>query len=114
MPIPRNRRHSALGKLNPPRLGRTIDRDRLFEEIEQFSAAPGLWIAGPPGIGKTTLVATYLNRRALPCVWLQLDAGDIDPATFVHFLGAAAAPLTGRRQLRLPLPARTTCATCPT
>ena len=104
MPIPRNRRHSALGKLNPPRLGRTIDRDRLFEEIEQFSAAPGLWIAGPPGIGKSTLVATYLNRRALPCVWLQLDAGDIDPATFVHFLGAAAAPLAGRRQLRLPLP----------
>ena len=104
MSTPRNRRHATLGKLNPPRLGRTIDRDRLFEEIEQFSGAPGLWIAGPPGIGKTTLVATYLNRRALPCVWLQLDAGDIDPATFVHFLGAAATPLAGRRQLRLPLP----------
>ena len=72
--------------------------------MDQFSSAPGIWIAGPPGIGKTTLVATYLDTRSLPCLWLQLDSGDIDPATFVHFLGAAANQLEPQRKLRLPRP----------
>ncbi|HWS26271.1 MAG TPA: AAA family ATPase, partial [Xanthomonadales bacterium] len=97
-------RQTTLGKLSPPRLGRAIGRDRLFAEIEASSAAPGLWIAGPPGIGKTTLVATYLDAHSLPCLWLQLDAGDADPATFVHFLRVAAKRLAPRRQLRLLLP----------
>ena len=34
--------------------------------------------------GKTTLVATYLEARAIPSLWLQLDAGDADPATFAR------------------------------
>jgi DNA-binding SARP family transcriptional activator len=97
-------RAPLLGKLSPPRLGRVIGRDRLFGEIDQWAGAPGLWIAGPPGIGKTTLVASYLDARALPCLWLQLDAGDVDPATFVHFLRAAAARQAPRRKLRLPAP----------
>ncbi|MDO9195954.1 BTAD domain-containing putative transcriptional regulator [Rhodoferax sp.] len=94
----------SLGKLSPPRLGRVIGRERLFARMEQYAAAPGMWIAGPPGIGKTTLVATYVEARALPCLWLQLDAGDADPATFVHFLRAAAARHVPQRRLRLPLP----------
>lgn len=97
-------RQTTLGKLSPPRLGRVIGRDRLFGEIEQYSAAPGLWIAGPPGIGKTTLVATYLDTHSLPCLWLQLDSGDADPATFVHFLRVAAKRLAPRRRSRLLLP----------
>lgn len=97
-------RQITLGKLSPPRLGRAIGRDRLFAEIEQFSTAPGLWIAGPPGIGKTTLVATYLDAHSLPCLWLQLDAGDVDPATFVHFLRLAAKRLAPRRRMRVLLP----------
>jgi ATP/maltotriose-dependent transcriptional regulator MalT/DNA-binding SARP family transcriptional activator len=94
----------TLGKLSRPRLGRVVGRERLFAEMERLSTAPGLWIAGPPGIGKTTLVASYLDARALPCLWLQLDPGDADPATFVHFLRGAAARLARRRRLRLPLP----------
>lgn len=104
MPISHRKRPPTLGKLSPPRLGRVIDRERLFADLERFAAAPGMWIAGPPGIGKTTLVASYLEARALPCLWLQLDAGDIDPATFVHFLRAAAQQRAPRRRLRLPLP----------
>ncbi len=100
----RSDRQTTLGKLSPPRLGRVIGRDRLFAEIEQYSAAPGLWIAGPPGIGKTTLVATYLDTYSLPCLWLQLDAADVDPATFVHFLRVAAKRLVPRRRLRVLLP----------
>lgn len=104
MPTARAHRQPPLGKLSPPRLGRVFGRERLFARLDATSAAPGLWVAGPPGIGKTTLVATYLDARALPCLWLQLDAGDADPATFVHFLRAAAARAVPRRPLRLPAP----------
>ena len=104
MPIPRTRPQPVLGKSSPPRLGRSVARERLFAEIDSHATAPGLWVAGPPGIGKTTLVATHLDTRAVPCLWLQLDAADADPATFVYFLRAAAARLAPGRNLRLPLP----------
>jgi DNA-binding SARP family transcriptional activator len=81
-----------LGKTRPPRLGRVFGRERLFDAIDASPAA-AVWIAGPPGIGKTTLVATYLQSRAIPCLWLQLDAEDADPASFGHFLQMAAATL---------------------
>lgn len=55
----------SLGKLSPPRLGRVIGRERLFAAIEQSSTAPAMWIAGPPGVGKTTLVATYLDGKSV-------------------------------------------------
>ena len=104
MPIPRTRPQPVLGKSSPPRLGQSVARERLFAEIDSHATAPGLWVAGPPGIGKTTLVATHLDTRAVPCLWLQLDAADADPATFVHFLRAAAARIAPGRGLRLPLP----------
>ena len=104
MPSVRAVSQPALGKLRPPRLGRVFEREHLFAQLDATAAAPGLWVTGPPGIGKTTLVATYLEARAIPCLWLQLDAGDADPASFVHFLRAAAALVAPRRQLRLPLP----------
>jgi ATP/maltotriose-dependent transcriptional regulator MalT len=50
---------------------------------------------GPPGTGKTTLVANYIELRKLPCLWYQLDEGDGDVASFFHYLSLAmqiAAP----------------------
>ena len=103
-PSPRPKRPVAIGKTRPPRLGRVFGRERLFETIDASPAAV-IWIAGPPGIGKTTLVATYLQGRAIPCLWLQLDAGDADPASFAHYLQLAAAlpKPTGTRS-RAPSP----------
>jgi DNA-binding SARP family transcriptional activator len=56
-------------------------------------------VCGPPGAGKTTLVASYLVARKLPGLWYQVDQGDTDVATFFYYL-ARAAP--GRRRA-LPL-----------
>lgn len=71
---------------------RTFPRDRLFVRLEQaLGESAALWIQGPPGAGKTTLVRDFLESRGRRAIWLQLDAGDSDPATFFHSLTAAAA-----------------------
>ena len=64
-----------------------------------------MWICGPPGCGKTTLVSTYLEARNIPALWYRVDAGDDDLASFFYYLGVAgkrAAPRT-----RKPLPVLT-------
>ena len=82
---------SALGRYRPPRLGRVFLRERLFKVLDAHQASCGLWIAGPPGMGKTTLNATYLQARDVRCLWLQLDAADADAASFARALLAAGA-----------------------
>jgi DNA-binding SARP family transcriptional activator/uncharacterized protein (DUF2249 family) len=64
---------------------------------------PIIWVSGPAGSGKTTLVANYLDARKIPCLWYQIDEGDADPATFFYYLGQAAKKATPRIQKPLPL-----------
>jgi LuxR family maltose regulon positive regulatory protein len=62
-----------------------------------------VWVSGPPGGGKTTLLASYLVHIGVPCLWYQLDEGDADVATFFYYLGLAAAELGERGEDALPL-----------
>ncbi len=83
---------ATLPKLSRPRLVGAVARPRLFELLDQRRANPIIWIASPPGAGKTTLVAGYLEVRNLTHIWYQIDSGDNDPATFFYYLGRAAPP----------------------
>ena len=103
-PSHRPTRPPTLGKLRPPRLGKVFDREGLFSQLDAHASTPLLWVWGPPGMGKSTLVATYLSARAIPCLWLQLDESDADVASFVHFLREAAACIAPRRKLQMPMP----------
>ncbi len=47
-------------------------------------------MSGPPGSGKTTLVADYTARQRIDCLWYQIDRGDADVASFFHYLSRAA------------------------
>jgi LuxR family maltose regulon positive regulatory protein len=64
-----------------------------------------VWIVGPPGAGKTTLVVSYLQVRELTCLWYQVDSGDADPASFYYLAQALPQARAARREpLRLLTP----------
>ncbi|MBI2088554.1 MAG: AAA family ATPase, partial [Deltaproteobacteria bacterium] len=46
-------------------------------------------MTGPPGSGKTTLVASYVKSRRLRTLWYQVDEGDSDVATFFYYMSLA-------------------------
>lgn len=63
---------------------------------------PLIWVSGPGGCGKTTLVGSYLVARKIPCLWYQVDGGDKEPATFFHYLGQAAKRAFPKKKTVLP------------
>ncbi|MEJ2653298.1 MAG: hypothetical protein P8173_16355, partial [Gammaproteobacteria bacterium] len=64
-----------------------------------------LWVEGPAGSGKTTLVNSYLEANAIPCVWYRFDERDGELGNFFYYLGKAAE--TVARENDQPLPALT-------
>lgn len=80
-----------------------VQRERLFRLLEKGSAKPIVWISGPGGSGKTTLVSSYLEARKLPAIWYQVDQSDADPATFFYYMGLASRDSFSPEQDSLPL-----------
>lgn len=101
--MPKRSSTPTLSKLSRPRLFGAVPRERLFGALDGArDIHPGICVVGPPGAGKTTLVASWLEARKRGGVWYQVDGGDDDLATFFHYLGLAAAPFARRGQRALP------------
>jgi LuxR family transcriptional regulator, maltose regulon positive regulatory protein len=81
---------APLAKLTRPASTAAFARTRLFEILDRHKGSPVIWLAGPPGSGKTTLVADYTMRRALNGLWYQIDRGDSDIASSFFYLTEAA------------------------
>ncbi|MBX9631715.1 MAG: hypothetical protein K2X67_14450 [Burkholderiales bacterium] len=95
-------RASPLAKLSRPRLHRPLRRMRLFDLLDAHHDRQVLWVCGPPGAGKTTLIATWLDRPETPALWYHADAGDRDPGAFFAYLTELAAASTGSTSRNLP------------
>ena len=97
---------TSLAKITQPGLPDILERKRLFEQLDNAKGRQVIWVAAPPGAGKTTLVCSYLERRKMSCLWYQMDENDADIATFFHYMGLAGKKAAPRR--RKPLPHMTT------
>ena len=93
----------SLGKTARPRLAGVVARPRLFALLDRGREGSIVWVSGPPGCGKTTLCASYLDQAHVPSLWYQLDEGDGDVATFFYYLGLAAEALADGDGEPLPL-----------
>jgi LuxR family transcriptional regulator, maltose regulon positive regulatory protein len=94
---------NRLAKLTRPRLHKAVPRVRLFALLEEAcDRYRAICVVGPPGAGKTTAVASWLDTRGRRGIWYQVDPGDADLATFFHYLGQAALEFSGKRQEPLP------------
>src|SRR5262249_7220187 len=92
---------TRLAKLTRPATAATYSRTRLFEEPDKDDAAPVVGVVGPPGSGKTTLIADYTTPRRLASLWYQVDRGDADIAFFFFYLAQA---VQAERRGGKPLP----------
>ncbi|MFZ5841573.1 MAG: BTAD domain-containing putative transcriptional regulator [Pseudomonadota bacterium] len=92
---------SGLAKLTRPKLYKVLPRERLFARLDEGCAQGAVWVAGPPGAGKTALVASYLGERRVGGVWLHVDSGDNDPASFFYYL-AQTVPVSASKAKTAP------------
>ncbi len=93
----------VLAKISPPVLATVYERERLYHALDEAGRRPLTWLTAPAGAGKTTLAASYLKARNRPALWLELEADNADPASFVYYLRLAAQRLAPRRAATLPL-----------
>jgi DNA-binding SARP family transcriptional activator len=97
------RKAPQLAKLTRPRLHKAVARERLFALLDEAQEhKPAICVVGPPGAGKTTLVASWLDDRGIKGIWYQVDPGDADLATFFYYLGEAGKAFSRKGQRPLP------------
>jgi len=77
-------------RLRPPGLrALTVSRRAILEMLESSNAFPVILVSGPPGYGKTTLLAQWASRSKRPFAWVSLDQQDNDPVILLTYIATA-------------------------
>lgn len=92
------RRPESVGRFRPAVLtAHELVRSRLLAPVSgvnELGAAHCTLIVGPPGFGKTTLLAQAFRQsqsRGEPAIWLECNQHDADPSQLIQSLYNAAA-----------------------
>ena len=76
-----------------------VSRPRLIERLDQGLERKLTLVSAPPGFGKSTLLAEWLDSAAAKgrlAAWVSLDQGDNDPSLFwAYFIAAAQTVRSG-------------------
>lgn len=80
----------VIPKITRHRPAPNYHRTDLYNLLDELSSRQLIVVSGPPGTGKSTLIATYIESRKLSSVWYRVDKADNDLATFYYYLGIAA------------------------
>ncbi|MFW2403401.1 MAG: AAA family ATPase, partial [Gammaproteobacteria bacterium] len=98
-----NKTNGCPAKVSTPRRNSIVRRQRLFDFLDRKKDFPCIWVYGPPGSGKTTLVADYLEAQSdAASIWYRIDQGDSDPASSFHYLGVASDAVVPGSRSNLP------------
>jgi len=93
----------SLVKITLPGLAGVYRRERLFYLLDRGCTRPMIWINGPPGCGKTTLVSSYIDSRKIQGLWYRIDESDSDIARFFNYMAIAAQKITRKKSSVLPV-----------
>ena len=89
-------------KLLRPQARAIVRRPRLLKRLETPGGLRWSWIAAPAGAGKTMLASSWIEESHCADLWISLDAGDADPATFFHYVALAGKHRAAGRRVHLP------------
>ena len=90
-------------KISRPMFDSIFPRERLYAELDRTQKRPFVWVEGPAGSGKTTLVSDYVVSRELDCLWYRIDPDDEDPATFFYYMKMASKLVDPKSGVELSL-----------
>jgi ATP/maltotriose-dependent transcriptional regulator MalT/DNA-binding SARP family transcriptional activator len=91
-----------LSKISRPQLPDVVSRKRLHALLDKGRERSIIWLTGPPGSGKTTLVAHYVETFTQDAIWYQMDPGDTDIATCFYYMSQAIVARSGDAVPALP------------
>jgi LuxR family transcriptional regulator, maltose regulon positive regulatory protein len=64
----------------------TAYRSSLIEQLAREDSHPTVSVAAPPGFGKTTLLAQWLEHSGQAVAWVSVDERDDDPKVLLRYV----------------------------
>jgi LuxR family maltose regulon positive regulatory protein len=92
----------AAAKATPPSCAGLYPRERLFRRLDGAAPGSAVWICGPAGSGKSSLLTSFLTARHRRALWYRIDEGDVDLGQFFRGLGGAVCAALNLAEETLP------------